>query len=51
MYDAPTTKVFPGFFLSQKISSEEIECYFPPGIPGSAGRPPVAMRMYLALTI
>ena len=50
IYDAPTTKVFPGFFLSQKISSDEIECSFPPGMPGSAGLPPVAIRIYLALT-
>lgn len=49
IYEAPTIKVFPGFFYIQKISSELIACYLP-GIPGSDGRPPVAMRIYLALT-
>jgi hypothetical protein len=51
IYDAPTTRVLPGLVVIQKISSELIECSLPPGMPGSVGRPPVAIRIYLALMI
>jgi len=44
------TKVLPGFFESQKISSDEIECSLP-GIFGSDGLPPVAIKIYLAVTV
>lgn len=51
MYDAPITKVFPGGFFIQKISSELIPYSAPPGICGSLGLPPVAIRMFLAFTV
>lgn len=44
------TKVLPGAFFNQKISSDDIACYLP-GIYGSDGLPPVAINMYLAVTI
>ena len=50
MYEAPTIKVLPGAFFSQKISSEDMACSFP-GIYGSEGLPPVAIKMYLAVTV
>lgn len=49
IYEAPTHKVRPGLFFSQKISSELMECYFP-GMLASDGLPPVAIRIYLAVT-
>ena len=50
IYEAPTQRVLPGLLGSQKISSESIACSFP-GIPGSEGLPPVARRIYLAVTV
>ena len=50
IYEAPTHRVRPGGFSVQKISSESIACYFP-GIPGSLGLPPVASKIYLAVTV
>jgi hypothetical protein len=50
MYEAPTTKVFPGFSFIQKISSELMACSLP-GIPGSEGLPPVAIKIYLAVIL
>jgi hypothetical protein len=47
MYDAPTTRVFPGFYFLQKISSDVIESSCAPGIYGYVGLPPVAIRIYL----
>ena len=50
IYEAPTINIFPGGFFNQKTSSEDIACYFP-GIYGSEGLPPVAINIYLAVTI
>jgi hypothetical protein len=50
MYEAPTTSVFPGAFLREKISSEVIPNSLSPGIPGYDGLPPVAITILSAVT-
>jgi hypothetical protein len=53
MYPPPTTRVFPGFFSSEKRSSEVIHSSsnlkFEPGLFGRYfGLPPVAITMFFA---
>ena len=50
-YDAPTTKVLPGAFFFEKISSEVIPNSLSPGIPGYEGLPPQAIIILSAVTI
>ena len=51
IYEVPTTRVRPGLFGSQNISSDVMEYYFAPGIYGYVGRPPVAISILSAVTV
>lgn len=50
-YEAPTTKVFPGFFFREKMSSLVIPNSLSPGMPGYEGLPPVAITIFSAVTV
>ena len=49
-YPAPTTRVLPGDYLSQKTSSEVITCSDPSTF-GIVGLPPTATLMNFEVTI
>lgn len=51
IYEAPTTRVFPGTFFKEKISSLVIPYSLSPGIPAYYGRPPTAMMILSAVTV
>lgn len=47
MYEAPTTRIFPGSPFKEKISSDVITFFLQSGISSKkVGLPPVAISMY-----